>query len=271
MVEKKVRTKAELDKMSADGRIAQARYEQMKERVLEFEKNNYDRLVVLRSKNGWWKMCGHSALLYYYHIAPRMNNVHPKLQIDTDFKHKSLEGIVSIKSLETLQKRLRELKIYPKEMHEEYATFPLGYKVSDDELKRFMHSEEERRKMINQIVIPKQLFPDIYKRLIVVEKEMRNIVRQMQPQDREIYGLDEMRELRDILTLYMRMANGQVDVIKGLRKLAEDMQIALYHLQVILELELLETKRGLRLSRGMVEVRRIALAEMRKLEEAKEA
>lgn len=88
-----------------------------KKRLLEKEKDNYTKLMVLKCPDGWWKMFGHSAIFYKYKIANSLK-VAARLLPDTDYDVVSEEGYIAVDDIERLKNKLKILRIYPSNIAE---------------------------------------------------------------------------------------------------------------------------------------------------------
>lgn len=88
-----------------------------KKRLLEKEKDNYTKLMVLKCPDGWWKMFGHSAIFYKYKIADSLKLAARSLP-DTDYDVVSEEGYIAIDDIERLKNKLKILRIYPSNIAE---------------------------------------------------------------------------------------------------------------------------------------------------------
>ena len=75
---------------SQEGQKLKTVYLEVKRRALKYEAGNYTQLVLVKTQDkDWWKMFGHSAVMYKHFVAPRLK-LKPKLLPDSDYDVKSL-------------------------------------------------------------------------------------------------------------------------------------------------------------------------------------
>ena len=155
-------------------------YYDVKRRVLGWEKNNYDKLAVLKTGNGFCKMFGHSAVIYVCQIAKRLD-VKAELISDTDFELVSDEPVCLFKDFDQFEKRLKTLKIFRSSMDDGVIVFDLGYKVDAADLVMMQKENEVLRERANKLVLPSEVFPGYRNDLRLLSCEVYEAVRKMNP------------------------------------------------------------------------------------------
>ena len=164
VAENRPSTRQARTKGAAEGQLRKKNYLKLKAYVLKVEPKNYSKLILLHEKDGWWKMFGHSALMFHYDVA-KWINYPAKLLPDSDYDHRSEEGVVNIRDIFELDSRLAAVKINVLDMHSAYRTYNIGKKYSPGELEAFQKTKDLEEAKVNKIIIPKQTFPDLYTQL----------------------------------------------------------------------------------------------------------
>ena len=203
-VESEAEKKAANDKKAAEGREEKRKYWARKEKVYEFEKENRTRVVAFRSMENWWKIGGHSALFYYHQLVPRLKKRKTvKLRVDTDHYHRFMDGVVLIASIDSLKAEMAELKLAIKRDDEDMVSFALEKEVSLETLQALKDIEAERMSKINQIVMPHDTYPEIYKGITEIQGEIYPLTRKMQTYERDLFGRELMLMIREMLESYV--------------------------------------------------------------------
>ena len=83
-------------------------YLEYKQKVINYEDDNYATLAFLRSTQGFYKLLEHSLLFYAFDVAPKLN-VSAKIYADGDYELKSKMGIISIRNLSEIEEKLKEI------------------------------------------------------------------------------------------------------------------------------------------------------------------
>ena len=239
-----------------------------KEFAFEFEKTNHNQLCLYASTGKWHKIGGNSALIYVHRIAPRLDIKPPKLLNDSDYYSHFKTGVVAIKDVETFEKRLESLNIHCVEATELYRIYDLGYKLTSGELKRLANMELSRKERINQLVIPKNVYPDIYFHIMEIHKMIRTMVYKMPTVDQRPYGRPILQEIQQAAIDYRILSNGEISLEQGLNSLFLHSQQIFYRMHDLIELGIESPARRARLINLISELRRLIGAEVEKVKRA---
>lgn len=257
------------DKKAAEGRTEKKKYWARKEKVYEFEKTNQTRVVVFRSTDQWWKIGGHSALFYYHQLMPRFKNKRTaKLRADTDYYNKFKDGVVLVGDIDSMKRDMMGLGLKIKHEDTDVVSFLLDKEVSEETLQSLKDIEAERMAKINQIAMPHDTHPMLYKRMVELQSEIYPMTRKMQPYDRQLFGKELMMEMRGMLGCYVRMTHEKTMAAEMLRKIADRAGTMTFLMQELAELGLVESKRALRLAGDMLSIKQMAVASAQKEEAA---
>ncbi len=195
--------KAEERRIKAlEGRRAKALYNRRKDAVIEKERENFQKLYLVRTHDKYgWKMFSHSALIYAWYVAPRLER-QVKMKEDDDFVSRKKVESVMIKSLETLAMELKTvLGIEPEYNRDGLAIFDLKKEFTKSDLNEarseFVESWDEANKLVE---VESSMYPMLSKALYMTAKMIAEIVRKFDSSafslvgDRMIRTIGEMEE-----------------------------------------------------------------------------
>lgn len=234
-----------------------------KKRLLEKEKDNYTKLMVLKCPDGWWKMFGHSAIFYKYKIADSLK-LTARLLPDTDYEVVSEEGYIAIDDVERLKNKLKVLRIYPSNITERGWIFDLGERVSEQDYVLMLHEEEQRLERVNKLVNVDEHLSELNAKVKVVHKLVHEYVRKMDGVARDAFAIEANKRAAELQIMLVRAARGSVDVDRCLR-FARDVAEDLYgYIMIMMNLRLLEAKKIYALTEAVVALEKQIKKEARK-------
>lgn len=260
--------KAERDKRSAAGRAESTKVKRTKEYVYDLEKTNRKYIIIYRSGSNWWKMGGNSALYFAYVLARRLKNYRlPKVRPDTDYYYKFETGTVSLKDVDGLVHRLTtELGLKLAKETEYIRVLELEYKMTDSELKRLKDAEHKWHEQANQIVVPENIYPELYFQLERAYTDFCHVLAKMTRPDRVTFG-DRIEQLgHRALMDYYHLANGELEVMAGLKSIIFNLSEMTYALKELAEVGVMERERMMRESLLVLEAKDIAKRALKRLE-----
>ena len=234
-----------------------------KKRLLEKEKDNYTKLMVLKCPDGWWKMFGHSAIFYKYKIADSLK-LTARLLPDTDYEVVSEEGYIAIEDVERLKNKLKVLRIYPSNITERGWIFDLGERVSEQDYVLMLHEEEQRLERVNKLVNIDEHLAELNAKVKAVHKLVHEYVRKMDGVARDAFAIEADKRAAELQIMLVRAARGSVDVDRCLR-FARDVAEDLYgYIMIMMNLRLLEAKKIYALTEAVVALEKQIKKEARK-------
>lgn len=248
--------KAERDKRAQEKRAEQKRFEAVKAKAYEFEKRNRSKIVVFRSRKGWWKMGGNSALIYVYRLAPRMD-IKPKLRVDTDFFSKFHDGVVSIKDVDALERNLKTLNVHLEKRSPEMVIFSLGYKIEDSQMELIRKTEENRREQVNRIVAPKIAIPIVNVKLHDVVRLTYIKMKKSPVTDRDYITMEVAKLAKIALGDFVMMCNGVIPEKEALQRIIRSLETILVRIDVIMAMNIWESSTCLEIATDIQEIRKI--------------
>lgn len=172
----------ENNKISKNQAAAERRaYFALKDKVVEFEKTNYDKIVFFKGTKGHFVACDHSGLMFYHLVLPKIKAT---LGWHRDNDHnRSVErfryGYVSIMNLEkyiSLTTALSFIEDEPNQ-NENRLVFKLKTPITEEQIQEFAHAEEiKRQALIDTIATNPWSMPKTFVALRNLANEARVLV-----------------------------------------------------------------------------------------------
>ncbi len=136
-------------------------YLERKEKLLTLEKGNWERIIFMRGTGGYWMLAGHSAVIFANQVAPELK-IRVVLRKDTDFDHKSKEGVILLKNVEFYKTRLLNSGQAELEKAEEnFILCRLKRKMSETEYDLLRRSKEIRRQKLEGMILKNSPMPKL--------------------------------------------------------------------------------------------------------------
>lgn len=258
------------EKPKIDQREERKIYFAVKRKALEYEKNNYTELVLVRTpdklknKKYWWKIFGHSAVFYKYWVGERLK-IKVRLLPDTDYEVKSEEGCVSIDDIDKVKRLLKAIKIYPREETEWVTIFKLGERISEQDYVLMLQEDEMRLEMTNRLIQPKEHMTDLNAKLRDVLKLVHECVRKMDGVSRDVFGVDMERKTIQMQIEVLRTARGTTDLAYCLENIYDVAEDLYGFVLVLLNLRMMEAKKIYKLAEAVVALEKQIKKEMKKM------
>lgn len=239
------------------GREARRRHEALKAEVFKMEQGNYDRLILFRSTGSWWKMGGHSAILYYYKIARRIGRA-ARLQNDRDFYSRFTEGVVSVRRPEDLVEKLADIGVELVTNDKDLKIFKLEKSISKSDYEILAKSEQVKLDKINQIILPKLMRPDLHSNLLNLLRSAYFLQRKASNADRVFILDDFLVGVRKMYSCYFMMTKGQITEKEALAIINKMAEVALIQLKIMSEVQLWTSDQILRAANALIDVRQLS-------------
>lgn len=239
-------------KKALKGQDKKVAYLELKRRALEYEKDNYTQLVAIKTHEGnWWKLVGHSAIMYKYMVAPRLR-LKPKLMPDTDYNVKSEEGVISISDIDRFEEKLKQGKIFRVKTTELTRIFDLGERVSEEDYVLMVNEDEMKLEMANKLIRPEERMSELNAKVKKMLEIIHPNVRKMEGVTRDVFGVEMEQKIVKLQLMVLRSARGTMEVEECLTE-AFDIAEDLYgYVEVILNLRLMEPKIIYRMAEAIV-------------------
>lgn len=194
----------------------------LKALVMKLESENYDRLIFYQSDNCYYKLAGHSALIYAGNVAKRIGRRF-NLRADTDHYSKSVDGVISIVMNDVLQESLSAIKAIPdlSNKNSNIMIFKLPYKYSEEDIEQFREMTKQEERQINQIILPKSPIPTLYVYINELTEIIYHNSKNMPHFGSTTLGADIFNSICSVHRCYLNYANGFIkldDMAKTMKK-----------------------------------------------------
>ena len=183
----------------------------IKSSAMKFEQTNDHYLLLFDSTDNFSKIAGHSVLYYTLTIADRIHRRY-SVKNDSDEYYRSEEGIVSIRSLETLEVQLADVDIYPdrtlstNELH--FYKLPRTY--TDEQIAKLRDKSEQDVERITSIIIPVSPIPELYTLILELNRLVYyNCKRISDTLARDTLLQAIILDANEILVSYLNLANAK--------------------------------------------------------------
>ena len=227
---------------SAAGRKKREAYNKIKQSVLEYEKENYTKLFVMKSSGDWYKLLGHSAVIYSAILAPRLGKT-ARLLPDTDYHHNSKEGTVSIRNIGTFKSDMETLGVELIYEKDEGLAFRLGFRVEPEMLNNLIKQGEMERKQVQKLLMPEVMLPQLKMRLFETMKLMYFGAQNLSPLGRAVIGEEMAILICKFGQDFIMMANGFIDRDQYFTDLSQGLQRLKAGMAVVSELRLMKDQK----------------------------
>ncbi len=264
---KNTKTKAgnsELKRLKSERNKA---YSDNKKFLTEFEKTNFNYLVLLKSTNDFHKLIGHSALFYALNIAPKLN-LTANLTTDGDYAYKSAEGIVSVREPEKLAEILKTLgikRLRPRHNPDDFILFKLPWTFTEAQLADMQDQQNQSLRHFNQLVMVDNIIPVLFLQLEELLKIIYENSRTLPSQfDRDAFGKALTDTANKMTCTYFDLTNGRINRDECFKSLKSDLTFVKYQVKLLTDLKLWQPKTSSRAADVITKIKDILDRESKK-------
>ena len=249
-------------------RLCRARYAALKKRVFDFEQTNFSNLILFSSGKDWYKMSGHSLLIYKYKIAP-ITEYRVNILPDTDYTDVIFdEGVVSFRNLDSLQKRLEKSGVFKNILTGGgTAKFELNFTVKPEEIeewKELLVAEQEKAiALVKPEII---IMPQAYTKMRHVLKRTYEVTRKLNVIERECGGRAMMDYAKQIVETYLLMNKKMIPEEEGWQKMLELAEMLQAEIAMGVELKYLTPKAAVGIGEDLISLKRTLNNRIKKLD-----
>ena len=251
----------------AEIKEAYAKYNQLKKKVVELEKENHRFLILfpasdadINEQNKFYNMGGNSAIIYCHEIGPRIKRT-PTLRRDMDNgndNEKFHSGICSIADLSKLEQRLAEIGIKRvKSKYEKLVIFELHREYPQSEIKEMLREEQKKLDGLNKLIYSKVLFPDVHRQVLELKKLVPSKVKNMDKTYRQVVGMKLIDSLINLIQFYSQMAHGDREQKEAGRLMMLELDSMLALISMLNELKLWEVSTCIRAATIIVSLKKL--------------
>ena len=258
------------NKQSAAGRAAREAYVKLKHEVLQHEEENYQKIYVIKTKDGWFKMFAHSAVIYTGILAPRLGKK-ARLLPDTDYHDYCDQGVAMVKNLGELEVSLAMLGVVKEYDDKGVVVFRLKNRVEPEILEQYLRAEDVETKKIQRMLLPEVVFPALKQQLTGLARTTYHAVRDMTADAREMYGKRLTRTALVLLEDFWAVALGVKDVEEFFGQADSSLQFLKAEVGVVNGIGLMKSKRVYAVLEAVSKAQRELVECSRKYAEEKKA
>lgn len=217
------------------------RYQKCKAHAMLMETANYDKIIVFPSIDApWYKIGGNSVLFYAYDIAPATfkNKELPTVRPDTDNGIRSDDGIVFVRNIEALIKRLEKAEITKYEVLDDgIYVFQLAREYTKTEVKGLRQIRYQKGNELEDMAVPKRVYPELRGEIVKAIRMVMPKAKKMDEFYRNTMGMSIAGAVLEMNRVYLELANGRMKFADALTKIVENANVVLEMLVVIKEVD----------------------------------
>lgn len=249
-------TRAARKRGSLEGGVQKEKYLKLKAFAIEHEKENFSKLFIIHEKTNWWKMIGHSAIIFHFDLSKRAG-MRTKLVDDSDYDLKTEDGVINIKNIYELDSKLESISIRPLEIKPEYRVYNIGKKYTVAEIENLRKAKELEWEKINSIVVPETIFPVLF----MTERELLHrlyfTTKLLDPYARDLIARPMVEKAVEIIREYSFMANGEgLGPIEYLELVEDSAKWITSQMAVVSELRIVEAENIYRILRTIEKLKK---------------
>lgn len=213
-------------------------YYARKEALYKFEKENYEKVIIMRGMGGYWQVFGHSAIILLFKISKEVK-LHYFLAPDRDFRFEFKEGMISIKNLEHhVTTLMRSSWMELEKRTKDWVVFKLKRRLARVEYTMLAETDEKDRLILLRKVYRTTPLPDLRKYLEGgMEIASRLYRKKSSTADRELFGKDLIDSLKSAHQQYFLVSRREIGKKEGLTACRKWLVDAMGMLSVAVELK----------------------------------
>lgn len=149
------------------------RYYAAKDKAIEFEKTNYDKIVFFRGTDDHFIACDHSALIFYYLVLPRINKSLTFRKDNDNSSNRFTYGSLSIRSIQKYAKLTSELDFIKDSyvLTDDRLLFELKQPVDKTLMEELAHTEDIKREKLANSIFNSAAMPITYRAIRKLNSE----------------------------------------------------------------------------------------------------
>lgn len=213
-------------------------YLERKQKLLELEKENYARIIMMRATRGFWMTGGHSAVILVNKIAPELK-IRIALRRDTDFGDKFKEGVTTFKNLGFYKEKLKLSEYVTLEKEEDdFIIYKLKRKISATEYDVLRRSKEIRRQKLEGMIVKSVPMPTLNAKLSEVLKLAFKFYGKHSDALLRAFVVDKLAdEIRTAHKTFVLICREEIEAEAGLIKVKKILSYAMADVEQIVTLE----------------------------------
>ena len=251
----------------SEKRKERAEYYARKEKLVETEKENYDKIIFLKGTGGFWIVGGHSAVILANKIGKELK-IRVPLKRDTDFDFRFKEGKVAVKNLTYYRQVLVGSKMAKRASDtEEMKVFKLARKVGAEEYELLANMKELRRQQLEKEILKSVSMPKSHMHLTeALRVAFKTYSKYTDKNAKEVFGMKLMDEMRTAHKVFLLMCMNEIPLRAGLVKIRAALTRVLAGVTQMSELDIWTVEDATAVAGAVVEAMRAMEGEERMAE-----
>lgn len=217
-------------------------YHSEKGKLIRFEENNYDQIVLLKRSGGgdWYEMADNSALIFYYFVCRPLKIKGINFSADYDSYYDQYKiGKIATNGLSTTRKRLGQVDLYEREyLIDNRVCFVLKRSITKEQMEALKKQEAKRRFNLNKTINVAHSAPIFYRDLTEMMIRFHRICSsKMIKTDSQTNGLRILTLVDSIMRHYLHSTDLPNDALDGRiedwKKIREEVYSLKYEIQIL--------------------------------------
>lgn len=206
-----------------------------KKKMLEFEKKNFDKIVLFKATKGFYVIAGHSAVILFEMIAP-LEKLHVVMREDTDIKYKFKEGLISVKDLDFYKQALPGCELIKNDYKESElcVMFYLKEALSPEQYRLYEDAEKIKSEELMNMASSAVVMTGLYSKVRELINAVFASTKKMDKYGQEMIGAELMRDATELERTFLIGARKEEDLDAALTK------ISLYASRIHVDLKIIE-------------------------------
>lgn len=228
----------------AERKRAKELYLKHKMALLEIEKENYSKLYLVKTYDGWYKMFGHSALFLAKHLNDRVGKNYT-LHFDNDYGVRDKSGSISIPGdkLSEFKLRMKYAKINLVREWDEGLEFEIGERLTEEDVVRMEQEDEHIAAKANELVLPHAIMPELRVQVKDMTRMVHELISNQSKLAKTAFLFDFEKEAVEMNMLVIAMGRGAIEIDICLEKLLEMVEMMYEYITVVADLDLIPPKK----------------------------
>lgn len=219
-------------------------YLEHKQALLEKEKDNYTKLYLIATPDGWYKLFSHSALFLSHYLKARMGKAY-RLYRDADFGVQNDIGTVSIRGdkLDEFMKRAEYAHLTLVKKWDGGLEFDIGERLTEEDVAAMIHEDELVIERANSMVLPHAMMPELLARMRELVKTVHEVVRVQSKMSQTAFLSDMERKATRMNMQAIAMARGAIKIDAALELLLDGTEALYEYILTMFDMDMIQPKK----------------------------
>ena len=229
-------------------------YFERKKKLAEVEKNNFERIIIMRATRGYWMAGGHTAIILANKVAPVLK-LRVAIRKDTDFDVKFKHGIIVFRNVDFYKRKFDGADFLTLEKEtEDFISYRLKERVPEEEYELLAKAREVRRQKLESMIVKSIPMPKLHMRMTEVLKTTYKFYQKRTDVAARAFIVDKFAdEIRTAHKMMIMICREEMGATEGLMKMKALLNRALCDMNQIEALEIWTVENCTLLATMMVE------------------